>query len=169
MAVQATATMTITNQAGKTSTKALTHIDPNANHYKIRQFAEGLNSLTNNTLNKVELVTREDISNALPTASVTPDTVAVQAFEDGESVTFTVNYDGEDRNFTWSGQKPAGTTIEQIDEHTLEITGMVSGTFGDGSVIGVMVITVEADDDYPETYAIIQFTNAESMGDFEDI
>lgn len=169
MAVQATATMTITNQAGKTSTKALTHIDPNAEHYKIRQFAEGLNSLTNNTLNKVELVTREDVSNAFKPTTVTPGSLLAANVSGGNVVTFTVDYEGEDRNFTWSGQKLRDTVITKVDAHTFKMqTTFDSIVFTYGEDSAEMTITVEAGINVPETTATITFTNG-NASDFRDI
>lgn len=53
--------ITSTTPSGKTASKAITFVDPNASAAKMRALAVGLNGLTQNTISTIERVDRVDI------------------------------------------------------------------------------------------------------------
>lgn len=94
MATKISAVLTVTDTNQKAASKSLTDISPTADKGRIVKFARALVALTTGTLDGVELVTKEDITNekASPNLTVTPNTANGL---DGSGLTFQLAFDGD--------------------------------------------------------------------------
>lgn len=94
MATKISAVLTVTDTNQKQASKSLTDISPTADKGRIVNLARALVGLTTGTLDSVELVTKEDITNEKPTANltVTPNTANGL---NGSALTFQLAFDGD--------------------------------------------------------------------------
>lgn len=94
MATKISAVLTVTDTNQKQASKSLTDISPTADKGRIVNLARALVALTTGTLDGVELVTKEDITNekADPNLTVTPNTANGL---NGDALTFQLAFDSD--------------------------------------------------------------------------
>lgn len=94
MATKISAVLTVTDTNQKQASKSLTDISPTADKGRIVNLARALVALTTGTLDGVELVTKEDITNEKPSPNltVTPNTANGLS---GSAMTFQLAFDGD--------------------------------------------------------------------------
>lgn len=94
MATKISAVLTVTDTNQKTASKSLTDISPTADKGRIVNLARALVALTTGTLDGVELVTKEDITNEkpAPNLTVTPNTANGLS---GDAMSFQLAFDGD--------------------------------------------------------------------------
>lgn len=171
MATATSIVMNSVDQASNKSTRSITHVNPSATQTELKNFVEGLNGLTTNTLADARRVDTTDIINDAKLSrnlTVTPATIsyATIATSIDDSTDITISGAGLDFDnlqvsykpdtgtygalaFGWHGESDTAGIIFAIKEAN---TGI--GT----KATGVITLTFPANETYEEATATITVT-----------
>lgn len=149
------------DSTGKAIQRSITDINPDANKYQIVALAKGLNALTNNTYVSSTKVIREDlqVDTDDPQFWIWP-TLITDVTEGGDSAEIELNYLGDTRTVSVSGEGAMYYNISGQDTKTLKIAIEEGGS---GPVNDqTLVITLPETDKYKKATTTVTIKGGKS-------
>ena len=138
--------------------KTVTNISPTATDAECKTFATALNNLTKRTLSGIARIDRTDLADVTdknPYFTATPATVSMSSYSSGKYAYVILQYKGNNRTVTTSGQKPISSTIT-VENKRVTIKGGNGDMMG-GSSTATLTLTLAGDSQYDEATVDITF------------